>query len=159
VQPIKGSIKLFRKHCTTGVVSQVEGSYEIALHQPISDVPGWTVFRLVGGPTGYESFALVDDEGPYISTINSVLNSPYWSACAGTTDRRDECRVHRNEMRRVLIPWIEGANLEGSCHKCGEPGMLAEDPQLLKVAERLDYNFWCAPHHSARDQETQSVSV
>ena len=157
MQPIKGSIKLFRKHCTTGVVSQVEGSYEIALHQPISDVPGWTVFRLVGGPTGYESFALVDDEGPYISTINSVLNSPYWSACAGTTDRWDECRVHRNEMRRVLVPWIEGANLVGACSMCPSPeGMLAEDPQLLKVADRLDFNFYCCDCHSQKDQAAQA---
>ena len=147
-----GPIKLFRKHRSTGEVTQSEGTYTIGLYEPISGPP-WTSFRLEGGPTGYESFVLVDDKGPHISTINSVLNSPYWSACAGTTDRWDECRVHRNEMRRVLIPWIEAAGFEGACTFCGSSqGVLAEDPLLLKRADRFEMNFTCCDCHGVKDK-------
>lgn len=147
----EGAIEVWRKHHTTGIVTKREGKYQI--YDYASSQGAWIVFRLVeGGPTGYESFTLVDEEGPHISTINSVLSSPYWSACAGTPERWDECRVTKAELRRVLIPWIERASLVDKCHKCDQEGMLAEDPFLLK-SDRMEFNFWCCDCHSQRAKE------
>jgi len=56
-------------------------------------------------------------------------------------------------MRRVLIPWIEAAGFEGACTFCGSSqGVLAEDPLLLKRADRFEMNFTCCDCHGVKDK-------
>ena len=96
----EGPIIAWFKHCRTGEVTQKELRYEIQWVEREINPGKWIVFQLFGGPTGYESFVLVDEDGSF--RHEAEWPSEYWSACAGTVTRWDECRVHKNEMTRVL---------------------------------------------------------
>lgn len=65
----------------------------------------WTVFRLIGGPTGHESFVLADERRPIEETREGFQTWGYWSACAGN-HVYEECRVHASELDRVLDAFI-----------------------------------------------------
>lgn len=149
-----GKLTAWRRHHTTQIATPHECEWELGPYNSAS-FGVWTVFRLTkGGVTGHESVTLIDDTGVHLSTLNSLLNQPYWSCCAGTTGRWDEQRIPRDELRRILVPLIDSANRSGPCWLCSDSeAILAEDPFLLRVADRYEYNYWCASCHSARDKE------
>lgn len=119
----QGPIKAwFRDH--KGQIYSKELSYEILVqehgigigHKALT----WVVFQLRGGPTGFESFVLEDSECPAdYSPTRAITNFErwgYWSACAGCHIYK-ECRIHVDEMRRVLTEYKE--NNPPPCENCG----------------------------------------
>lgn len=150
-----GKLTSYRKHHTTGVVTQSECEWEISPRLGLRGQATSLGFRLTkGGVTGYESVTLIDAYGVCFSTLNGLLNHLSWSCCFGTKGVWDEQRIGRDELRRILVPLLEKASRTDRCGKCSSlEGVLAEDPFLLRVANRYEYGYWCANCHSARDKE------
>ena len=65
----------------------------------------WDVFKLIGGPTGFESFLLADEGRSIEETREYFQTGGYWRACVGS-QRYEECRVHVAELDRVLDAFI-----------------------------------------------------
>lgn len=85
---VKGTLK----NRFTGEVSEVELSYEIIIKDDKS------IFQLIGGPTGYESFYMDEDAKRLIENG--------WLACSGTKNKYDELFIPAIEMKK-----IKGLNL------------------------------------------------
>lgn len=65
----------------------------------------WTVFHLIGGPTGSEGFVLADESRPLEEIRENFHTHGYWAANAGS-HRYEECRIHVAELDRVLDAFV-----------------------------------------------------
>lgn len=68
---------------------------EVKLEYVIETNANGTIFRLIGGPTGYESF-YIDQYAREKMPING------WMACIGTEKRWDRLFISGEEMRKAL---------------------------------------------------------
>lgn len=88
-------IKAIRTDCVTGEQKEVELAYEV-----IETDDGRKLFKLQGGPTGYESFHITQ------ALIEEYRHAPQtcgdWIACSGTKGIYDKLVVPLAEMREAL---------------------------------------------------------
>jgi hypothetical protein len=87
-------VKGTRTHHTTGEAREVE------LEHQFEETEFGTVFKLRGGPTGYESF-YVTFKGEVDQHLDKMFDIG-WHACFGTKGRYDELVIEGAEMRRVF---------------------------------------------------------
>lgn len=82
--------------CITGKETEIKLDYQI-MH---------SVFYLIGGPTGYESFRLTSK-----GTDIKGMCEKGWMACAGTPGTWDKLVIPGKEMKKAIPKhWIELIN-------------------------------------------------
>lgn len=87
-----------------GILTDLETdeSRDVELDYEIVENDGRKVFKLIGGPTGYESFYV--DPG-YINFENMFKNG--WTACVGTEGVYDRLSIPGEELKKVLEPILK----------------------------------------------------
>lgn len=75
--------------CRTGEKKKIEIDYKI-----VNDKHG-KIFRLIGGPTGYESFYINSDR------LERICDNG-WTACVGTRGVYDKLFIPGEEMRKAI---------------------------------------------------------
>lgn len=129
---IKGNIIGKRTNSFTGHVKDVQLTYVIELSQS-KHIKEDFALRLMGGPTGYESFTIDDD----MSNLKRMAEKG-WTACMGTKGKWDKLEIEAKEMKGVLeafsssdkiCPHCNYVNMmhDKICHECNKD--MSEKPE------------------------------
>jgi hypothetical protein len=81
-----------------GEKTKVELTYEIYPYDSKYAKPGELVFHLYGGPTGYESFVFIPNDG----TLDRMKITG-WHACGGTEKRWDSLFIPPEEIQKIIL--------------------------------------------------------
>jgi hypothetical protein len=102
---------------------------EVELDYEIVTVDGRKVFKVIGGPTGYESF-YVDDAKKFKMSENG------WNACMGTKYGYDRLFIPGDEMKKALEMGIKTEEV----YQMYVDGDWVEDVETKEeVKERIEY--------------------
>ena len=89
-----GFVTGVRTDCRTGQKREVKVGWYIRRPKE-GYLAGSTWLHLVGGPTGYESFEITEEN-------TRMLSDSGWNACAGTKNTWDSLGISAEEMRKVF---------------------------------------------------------
>ena len=73
----------------------------VYIHYEVVETDGKKVFKLLDGPTGYESFYM---DSEYNHLKNVCDNG--WTACGGTAGVWDKLFIPAKEMKEALAPFM-----------------------------------------------------